>query len=71
MERELGNAYVAELEREMFCKEKYSQVSLAVIFTIVQYTIIGSRVFAFAIATSTVPQIPIILQKARVYIAGA
>lgn len=44
---------------------------LAVIFTIVQYTIIGSRVFAFAIATSTVPQIPIILQKARVYIAGA
>jgi len=32
----------------------------AAIFTIVQYTIIGSRVFGLAI---TVPQIPIILQK--------
>jgi len=27
VERELGNAYVAELEREMFCKGKYGQVS--------------------------------------------
>lgn len=38
----------------------------AVISTIVQYTIIGSRVFALAVATLAVPQIPIILQKARV-----